>query len=184
MFNINLEIDKKYAEKINKLAENGGTNAVFYNSNERHAAIVLHALVKNASDYIKILCCNMCTDVSNNQDYLNALDSFLSGNENRKIQILLVNYNDIFIKQPIARLLARYSGQVSVKRMVDTNTDICLNGRPVHFTVSDNRAFRLETDIEKKMAYGNFKDEYNAQILCSVFERYFNSDNAQAVSLC
>ena len=179
---MDLGMDSIYAEDINKLAKDH-TDKIFYNSNERHATIVLRALVRNAEKYIKILCSNMCTDVSNNKEYLDLLESFLLRDSGNMISILFVNYNQNFCKQNIAKLFARYPEQVKIKKMTDPLSEVCLDESPVHFTVSDDRAFRLETDIENKMPYGNFNGIEKAKALSNVFDNYFNSDSVEVVNL-
>lgn len=168
-----------YASEIFKLAE-GKEDKIFYNSSAEHASIVHQALAKYATDYIYIFSSSMCTDVSNNPEYCNSIKTFLAANKEHSIRIILTDYTSNFQNTNIAKLLANYPLQVSVKKY-----DGCVmyKGAPAHFTVSDNRAFRLETDIKERMAFGNFNSPEQAQELKDIFERIFNSELAKDVPL-
>ena len=98
---------------------------------------------------------------------------FLDGGAYRKINILLTDYNDAFASMPVKELLDKYPDQVSIKRY---GGKVSYKGKPVHFTVSDDRAFRLETDIVNRMAFGNFNSEAQAKTLKALFEELFQSE--------
>lgn len=68
--------------------------------------------------------------------------------------------------------IKRYDGQVMYKK------------NPAHFTVTDDRAFILETDIEKHMAFGNFNSPSQAKDLRGVFEKIFQSNLDKNIHLC
>ena len=158
-----------YLEKIEFLASNA-INEEFYNSNEEHAQIVLTAMVRYSKEKVRIFCGNMCTDVSNDPKYLNEIKLFLS--ERRGfMEILFCEYKDHFKDQPIYKLLNQYpQEQVKIKTI---NTLLMYNGKPVHFTVSDNKSFRFETDTLEKTARGNFYDPDSAKMLSEEFDKLF-----------
>lgn len=168
-----------YAEKIFKLAREK-SNEVFYNSSPEHAIIVHQALVQNADSYVYIFSSSMCTEVSNNSEYCEIVKRFLAGSEKRKIKIILTNYDEGFPEKPIAKVLALFPEQVEVKRF---DGKVEYKGSPVHFTVSDDRAFRLETNIEEQMAFGNFRSPKQAGDLKAVFENVFALPSAETVRL-
>ncbi len=167
-----------YAEKIFGLAKNK-TNELFYNSSTDHAIIVHQAIAQNATDYIYIFSSSMCTEVSNNQQYCEYIENFLAGNKDRKIKVVLTDYNSEFPSKPIAKVFARYSDQVEIKQFAGF---ITYKDSHVHFTVSDDRAFRLETDIENQMAFGNFNSPNQAKDLKFIFDKVFL--NSTRVSYC
>ena len=57
------------------------------------------------------------------------------------------------------------------------------NGKDVHFTVSDDRAYRFETDVENHLAKGNFKDEEYSKELENIFRQVFNSKKSFQITL-
>ena len=138
-----------YAMNIFKLAEEK-KDEMFYNSSAEHATIVHQALVKTASNYVYIFSCSMCSEISNNQEYCDYVKNFLECNKSHQIKIVLTDYNDGFCQMPIAKLLAQYPLQVSVKKYPG---EIYYKEKPCHFTITDDRAFRLETDIENHMVF-------------------------------
>ena len=169
-----------YATKIFQLAEEH-TDEIFYNSSAEHAIIVHQALVKNASKYVCIFSSSMCSEISNNKEYCNFVDQFLKEDKERYIHILLTDCHENFANMPIAQVLAKYPLQVIIKKYTG---QVLYNSKPVHFTVSDDRAFRLETDIERHMAFGNFNSTIQAQDLKKVFDQAFTSEVSIRVNLC
>lgn len=176
---LNNGLKSVYATEIFKLAEDR-SEKVFYNSSAEHASIVHLALAKYATDYIDIFCSSMCTEVSNNADYCLAMKTFLDADKGHRIKIILTDYTDSFLQTNIARLFAGYPLQVSIKKY---NGVILYKGLPAHFTVSDDRAFRLETDIKERMAFGNFNSPKQAEGLRKVFDKIFSSELVKDVCL-
>ncbi|MDR0620139.1 MAG: hypothetical protein LBG17_09610 [Bacteroidales bacterium] len=176
-----MDIDLIYKEKIERLAKDR-TDEVFYNSSENHARVVVNAIAKNSEQYIKILCCSMCSDVSNNDEYVKSVKNFLSEDKDRKIKILFTKYDGNFPEKPIAQLLKQYTKQVEIKKW-DADEEIKFKDKPVNFTVADDRAYRMETDIEGKLAFGNFNNPEGAKNLSSVFDEAFNSTLASPIAM-
>lgn len=168
-----------YADEIFKLAENK-ENKVFYNSSAEHASIVHQALAKYANNYIYIFSSSMSSDVSNNPEYCYAIKNFLETDRAHVIKIILTDYTDDFSHTEIAKLLSRYPSQVSVKKY---DGRVLYKGEPAHFTVSDDCAFRLETDIKERMAFGNFNSPVQAIELRNLFDKIFNSSLVKDVCL-
>jgi sensor histidine kinase YesM len=169
-----------YATDIFKWAESK-TDTVFYNSSAEHAAIVHHALVKYSEKYIDIFSSSMCSEISNNSDYCQLIKTFLDRDNTHKINIIFTDYDEDFVQTNIASLLAKYPFQVTIKRY---DGQVMYKDRPVHFTVADDRAFRLETDIEKHMAFGNFNSVNQAKALKDTFDKIFQSKLVQNIPLC
>lgn len=169
-----------YAEEIFEAAQKK-EDKIFYNSSEDHAIIVHQALAKYAESYIDILSSSMCTEISNNNDYLAYIKEFLEKSASHRINIILLNYNEAFLSSPIAGILKKFPLQATVKRF---GGQVMYNNKPVHFTVTDDRAFRIETDIEKHMAFGNFNSPTQAISLKNKFEKIFQSKLVESVNLC
>lgn len=168
-----------YANDIFRMAA-GKEDKMFYNSSTAHASIVHQALAKYATDYIDIFSSSMCTEISNNKDYCKYIENYLEGGKERKIRIILTDYSERFNETKIGLLFAKYPGQVSIKSY---KGKVIYKDSPAHFTVSDDRAFRLETDIERHMAFGNFNSPEQARALKETFDKIFNSPLAKDVCL-
>ncbi len=167
-----IDINSIYREEIETLAARE-ENKIFYNSSSEHACIVLNALVRNAKKYIKILCSDMCSSISNNDEYLKLIKKFLSGDFERTLDIVFTEYRTEFHSKPIAKLLSEYPQQVTIKKLGKVR--VLYNGNSVNFTVSDDRAFRVETDVANKMAFGNFNEPEQAKKLLSTFDSVFEN---------
>lgn len=164
-----------YTEYIEHLASNS-INEEFFNSSELHAQIVLTSMVRHARTKIRILSGNMCSEISNNPTYLNEVKSFLA-ERSGSIDILFCDSQDHFKTTEIYKLLSNFiPEQVRIKT---TKTRLVIGEKPIHFSVADDTAFRLETDIEKRMARGNFNDTVNGKMLSERFDSLF----ATAISI-
>ena len=140
-------------------------NEDFFNTSDEHAQIVLTAMMHYAKKEVNIYCGNLCTDVSNNPDYLNEIKSFVD-DRNGSIKIILCDYKEDLKKKPIYEQFKDHNKVVFKK----TNSRLIYNRKPVHFTIVDQLAYRLETDIKKKIARGNFNDPQAAASLHNYFE--------------
>lgn len=172
-------MDTIYKGEIFRLAE-GQINQMFYNSSPAHAAIVHQAIAKYAQSYIYIFSNSLCTEISNNDIYCQLIDNFLSKDKSRVIRILLTKYSSTLMQKPIFQVLSKYSDQVSLKAF---NGNICIEGKDVHFTIADDKMFRLETDIENALAYGNFNSPNQVTVLKSMFNKVFTSSLVQSKQL-
>lgn len=174
MFSI---MNSEYAKLIFDLAENQ-TDQMFYNSSAEHAAIVHQALVKYASDYIDIFSGSLCSDISNNDEYCSLVNDFLSQKDNSKINIILTNFNDNFYDTKIFKIFSMHKDKVTIKKFYG---QFKYEGKEAHFTISDDRSFRLETDVQNNMAFGNFNSSGQTLELKKFFDRTFNSDLVSSI---
>lgn len=169
-----------YSEQIEEYAKNS-TDKEFFNSGDAHAQIVLNNIAKYSKEYIHIYSGNLCTDVSNNQTYLSYLESFLQKNGEVKVVLCEFENGDTPENKDIFKLLRQFPEKTSVKksnmRLADSN------GNPVHFTVADDKAYRLETDTLNKKARCNFNSRETALLLNDLFNSIFNSPNTTEIEL-
>jgi len=170
-----------YKESIKYLAENR-IDEVVYNSDEEHAVVVLSELIKNADDYVHIVCKNMDPTVTGKPEYLDAVKSFLRKKDSKELKILLTDYDNSFKESDIFNVLKNFPEKVLIKSL-GNKFMITSDGSPINWTVADNRAFRLEKDIEKYIAFGNFNDKNLARKFNIYFERFFNNDRCTLISL-
>ena len=102
----------------------------------------------------------------------------------KEVQIAVLKYylfDTHFRDLPIAALLRKYNRQVEIRSR--EGVDVNFDGKPVHFTMADDKAFRIETDIKAKMAFGNFNNPEQASVLNRVFDRFFNQPETVAITL-
>ena len=169
-----------YKKEIFDLAKSK-TDQIFYNSSEKHAAIVHQAIAANAQKYICIYSSCLCTEISNNDEYCKYIDEFLSADKERFLHVVLTDYSCNLAQMPIARVLRKYPRQVVIKKF---GGSVVYNKKEIHFTIADDRMFRLETDIEKHLAYGNFNAPENVATLKGLFDRIYQSPITNTCSLC
>ncbi|WP_296006666.1 hypothetical protein [uncultured Alistipes sp.] len=176
---------KKYIEYISQLANNK-INKNFSNSDEDHALEVLIKIFQSSNKIIRIFAGSLCSDVPNDPRYIAALSDFIE--RAGQVRILLNDFNTESAKN--SNLFKRLAYYTSLD-----NTDIQIHKtpakpylkkdpqkNPVHFTVGDANAYRVETDIEKRTANCNFNHPEGAENLIAFFDQIERS-HAEKIDL-
>jgi len=164
----------EYEKEIKELAR-GPKNEVFYNSSEQHAVVVFKSLFENARNYVHTICGDFCGELSSNPEFIGNVKNFLAGDTQREFHLLFDAYNPKFLNTELGKLLLSNTNQVKLRKFKG-NGYLQFKDKRAHLTVSDNRAYRLETNVVDKMAFGNFNDEEKTKIFDDVFKLYFYSD--------
>jgi len=169
---------KAYKKYIYNLAEKA-SNEVFLNSSSEHAACVMSNIFRKSQRSVNILAGDLNGGISNNQDYITELKRFLD--RNGRVRILLNSYKEGSYPT-IFYLLNDYidTDQVEVKV---TNEKLLLRSKEVHFTLGDESMIRIEHDIKKYLAYGNFNFSSADMWLSKFNEMYNKSDKALDLSI-
>jgi len=162
----------EYKKRIKHLAE-GHINEMIYNTDDKHAVVVLSELIKNADDYVHIVCKNMDPLVTDKPDYCYAVESFLKKENSKEMKILLTDYDDSLKKSEIFKILKKYPEKVSISYF-EPKVKILSNGTPLNWTVADDKAIRIEIDIDNYIAIGNFYDPNLAKKYNNNFEAFSN----------
>lgn len=178
-----------YRQFVASLAhgDNGnGINRTFLNSDEEKALVVLVELFKTAKQTVRIFAANLCNHVGSKDEYVEALSDFIeTGGE---VRILLNNYQeDQLLQSKLFKRLAYYQstkGKVFVKQTtVKPYYKGDENKTEVHFTIADNKGFRIETDVEKRTARCNFNNPEEAAPTAEFFDGVFNGPNSSVINL-
>lgn len=182
---------KEYREYIKDLAKND-KNVVFNNSGPVHAALVMSTIFETAKKNLKILAGCFSGHISNNEEYRKSLEKYLS--QGGKIKVLLdktkfeTNFEFLKKEPKIFDVLRFYSiinpDQVSIKKYttpVTRSEKGVSEPHEVHFTVADDKMYRVEDNIETFVAFGNFSDAETSKILNSIFDAMF--DNGEPIPL-
>lgn len=163
-----------------------GVNRTFLNSDEDKALVVLVELFRSAKHVVRIFAANLCNHVGSKDEYIEALSDFIeAGGE---VRILLNNYQEDQISQSkLFKRLAFY--QSTGNRVVIKQTPVKPyytgdeSKKEVHFTIADDKGFRIETDVEKRTARCNFNNPEEATSTAEFFDGVFNSPNSSSINL-
>ena len=174
---------RQYEEYINQLVQQQ-KDEVFYNSGPDHAAAVMSAIFNSGNRYIKIYAGELDKRVSKQRHYENSLESFLR-KDGVTLKIILQRYNKE--EEPeIFDLLRYYNLLDPAKIEIKTHNFRVARGLEtgeVHFTVADDRMYRVEDDVINFTAEGNFNDAKRSLELSHLFDQMFCSPKIVAVSL-
>lgn len=176
--------DKKYYDFVRSLAMSG-ENRMFLNSDEDKAVTVLTNLFRISEEEVRIFAGNLCEHVGNQQSYIIALSEFIE--RGGKLYILLNKYNKELAKSSnLFKRLAYLKAQGKPITIKSTPARPYLESeakKDVHFTVGDKKAFRIETDIEKRTAVCNFNFPTLAEKTANFFDKLFTREDATEIDI-
>ena len=165
-----------YITYISQLAKNK-SNIEFLNSDKERALAVLVQIITSSNNTLRIFAGSLCSDVPSDPQYISALSDFIE--RGGQVRIMLNQLNEELAKESnLFKRIAYY---------LETNKDIKIfstEARPylvsdpdkneIHFTIGDDCAYRVETDIEKKTAKCNFNNPSASKNLITFFDALAN----------
>ncbi len=177
---------EEYRNFVSSLAKGDGVNRVFMNSDEDKALVVLVELFKSAKNTVRIFAGSLYNCVGNRSEYVIALSEFIE--RGGELRILLNNYNEEFAKKSnLYKRLAYYKSQGKPVFIKTTNSRPYRTGdiekKEVHFTIGDEKSYRIETDTEKRTAECNFNSPELAKTTADFFDMLFNREDAKEIQL-
>lgn len=176
---------ERYKEYISNLAKNGIDNT-FINTDNEHALEVFKNLFQIAKSELRIFAGCLCNSVANHSDYIEKISDFIE--KGGKIRILLNKFENCKLNG--SNLFLRLAYYKSLDKDIVVK---CTKVRPyytddaekkeIHFTVVDDNAYRIETDIEKRTANCNFNNNVIGKDLVSFFDKIFNDSKSTEIDL-
>lgn len=171
----------EYRLFVKRLSETH-SDRTFFNSDEAHALAVMESLIRQSSEIIRIFAGNLL-HVGNQTSYIEAISDFVE--RGGKVRIILNKCDDIeAIKS--SNLFMRLAYYVMKgKDIIIKTTKVQpylisdLNKKPIHFSVGDSVAYRIETDIENRVAECNLNNPAQASKFIAYFDTLFESDKCE-----
>ncbi|MDR1729992.1 MAG: hypothetical protein LBR52_04950 [Prevotellaceae bacterium] len=181
--------------KFIKHLSNSQSPKEFLNSDEDHALVIFEQLFSQAKKDIRIFAGSLCCDsdknyhVANDSQYISALSEFVE--RGGKVKIILNDFNPVAaVKSNLMRRLLYYKVEFHDRIEIKTTTTKLsykedVEQKSIHFTVIDNNAYRIETNIEQRSATGSFNNEEVAVGLIRIFDDIYQnkSQNLDIVKL-
>lgn len=166
--------DGVYAQHIKAISEMTILNGHFNNAGINHAKIVLATIFEKAEKELKILAESLTSPVAKSELYIDNIHEFLNKNNKKTKVKVLVKNNDILKNNPLLlKLFQEHHHQVDIRiREVDVLDN---NKKSIHFTLADDKIYRLEENIDDFKAYGSFNNSKMNQQLSKIFEGIFES---------
>lgn len=180
-----MAVEKNYKDFVMALSVSG-ENKTFLNSDEEHALEVLVRIFQTAQKEIRIFAGCLCHHVGNKQEYIIALSEFLE--RGGSLKILLNKFDKEKAKTSgLYKRLAYYKEKnypviVKESQALPYFTEDP-DKKEIHFTVADDKAYRIETDIEKRTAECNFNNPNLAKDMTTFFDKLFIREDAKEIDL-
>lgn len=180
---------EKYREFVQYLSRNK-VSKEFLNSDQKHALEVFVELFRGAQSKIRIFAANLCGDMEdgeedtdylvNKQEYISALSDFIE--RGGEVNIMLNRFDaDKALRSNVMKRLFFYLTTTEFKDKIhikSTSKKFHYTDDPakneVHFTVADDRAYRIETNIKERAATCNYNNSVMAGALITIFDNAFS----------
>lgn len=165
----------EYRTLIHQLAKNNSTK-VFYNQDAQHAEIVLTEIFEKSKDIIRIFAAQLNDNPPVSDEYIRKLSDFIENGG--KVRILLNKYEPAnILNSELFKRLAFYTLKQKDIQVKETSATVYYTNDPdkkeLHFTIGDSCIYRIETDVEARMAEGSFNNEVVAKKFIDMFDRLF-----------
>lgn len=165
----------EYRALIHQLAETSSTK-VFYNQDAQHAEIVLTEIFEKSKEIIRIFAAQLNDDPPVSDDYIRKLSDFIE--RGGKVRIMLNKYEQQnVLKSELFKRLAFYVLKKEDIQVKETSATVYYTNDPdkkeLHFTLGDSCIYRIETDVQERMAEGSFNNEVVAKKFIDMFDKLF-----------
>ena len=118
-------------------------------------------------------------EVVNRKEYIDAVKTFIE-KPKTKLDILITTFNDevrridrdVNLFYVLRKSKAYQEGRIKIK--TTKGMIFRIQGQPIHFCTSDGHAYRMERDIEHRVAHCNFGDKNTTKSLEDTFDKAFN----------
>lgn len=173
----NRNVIDEYRNTVSSLA-NSKSDFKFHNSGSNHATIVITQIFRSAADNIKIFASDLSVSVSQNPEYITALDKYLSSG--KKLQLLLEKLptNKSSLAYDIISKRVNDNPNIEIKQIDSDGLQYfkkSFNNANYHFVIGDSQMYRLETNTDSFSSICSFNDIQTASKLVEVFNKVFTS---------
>ncbi len=167
---MNSEIEE-YRRAVEFFAETNSSD-IFSNRGKEHATIVLANLFKYSKNNISILAQNLTSELTSRAEYRESLLNFID-KTNGKLKVLITESPDLgSYENSLLEELCRKG--IKVKKLEKKNESIQEYIRNINFTVGDGKMFRIETNLEEKIAECCFNNQKIAEKLEKIFDKLYS----------
>lgn len=159
---------EEYKEDLEK-ASKGNENRIVLNDGPVKASILTTILLKNSKDFVYIYSNNLNKVVTSNKEFISILESKLS-DPKIEVKILL---NEATNNKEIEKLFKKYAEYKKFNNQIVIVKDFTKIKQvfkdDMHFSVYDNKAYRLEYNTISYKAEANFNEPKMANGLKELF---------------
>lgn len=150
-----------YEKFLKELAVSNKSDIVA-NKGLEHAALLLKTIFNTAQSNVDIFCGTLRSDLSRTEDYYNSLKDCIE--RGVKVRVIFTGENTQMVPEMIRTLFDSHRENVETKH-------IHFDALTTHFTIADDRIFRMEYDIDNFKAYASFNDKEYTSTLAEIFNR-------------
>jgi hypothetical protein len=152
-------------------------NFIFDHNGKKQSSIVMGTIFKYSKSIVKMFVGDLNGSVSDNEYYLSNLRHFIE--RGGKVKVLIQSINDAH-PSAVYHLLDMYSGFNENIEIIPTNIELIDNEENrFHFTIGDNKMFRIEDDTENYSGFASFNAPSVVSRLDELFEEIFSEEKVR-----
>ena len=157
---------------------------IFSNEGVEHAEIVLSEMYEHAREKVYVYCGHLDEKLTSRPQYYNALTAYLESGKELKV---MIGDNPEVMSPALSRIVEKCREKTTdnkciknieckiLKVLSGLNSHFNFNEKQnIHFTVADNRSFRLETEPKEYRAFCSFNNVDISTKLSTIFLAYFD----------
>jgi hypothetical protein len=169
----------EYRKAVEWYAQRKADN-MLHNKGNDHALVIFENLFRYSERHVRIFAKDLANvEVVNRKEYIKAVKEFID-KPGVKLDILITSFNDevkkirrdINLFYFLRKSKAYEEGRIKIK--TTKGMIFRIQGQPIHFCTSDGHAYRMERDIENRVAHCNFGDKKTTKTLEETFDRAFS----------
>ncbi|KJR43368.1 hypothetical protein MCHI_000733 [Candidatus Magnetoovum chiemensis] len=168
-----------------KYAENE-TDQILKNRDAGHARYLQERLFNKAKEEMLILTGEVSDEVYTHEYLIEAAIEFIKKDSSKKLNIIYQNDIDkenLLKKRFFSEIKKRADKEKLEDKLKIWEAKHTKDIVPFHFSVSDRKFFRLETDIEQRRAIANFGDKETAKKLAEIFDGIVQNNETKSIEL-
>ena len=182
-------ISEEYRNAVESYARER-KNYTFHNKGNEHAKIILPLIFRNAKREVRIAAQNLWNqELVNTSEYIESAKSYLD-KQNTTFHIIVTNFPKKEIEKALEinsfyKMWSQHPAY-DEKRVIVKDShgrSFKQNGNPVNFCTADGSMYRLEVDIQNRMALCNFNDPNETAKMNTVFDRAWKELEGNDVDL-
>lgn len=175
----------KYKAFVKQLSDSND-DRVFLNSSPEHAVVVTAQIFRQSTHIVRIFAKNLCRTIGNDPEYIAALSDFIE--RGGEVRILLNGYEEECAR--VSNLYKRLAYYKHLGRAITVKTTTVFpyltddeDQKEIHFTIGDDKAYRIETNIESRTAECCMNGPEVSNMTVEFYDKMFNDENAVEVDI-
>lgn len=156
-----------FKKDIDEKAREGAIEEISH-SGEEESAIILGTIFKYAKERVRMYVGDFNGKISNNEYYLEQVTNFLE--DGKRLDVIVKNLHS---KNPsdVYNKISLYDSFSDNVNLIHADITLPKEDEEIHFTIGDDKLYRIELDIDNYFGVACFNDRDRAVNLSNIFDK-------------